>query len=152
MTWLPVNLAASAILDLANLGSNAPADRSLDADLVYHVINPKRFHWSRDMLPSMTSAGLKFETLPTSEWMNRLRNSDRDPSKNPPIKLLDWFEGKYGPKAASSAEKGSLDYLTEKSREDSETLRSVPDVTDVKYVGMMLGRLKARWEENRARL
>ncbi|KAJ4323817.1 hypothetical protein N0V84_004163 [Fusarium piperis] len=152
MTWLPVNLAASAILDLANLGANTLADRSLDADLVYHVINPKRFHWSQDMLPSMTSAGLKFETLPTSEWMDRLRNSDRDPSKNPPIKLLDWFEGKYGPKAASSAEKGSLDYLTEKSRGDSETLRSIPDVTDVKYVEMMLGRLKTRWEENRARL
>ncbi|KAM0338324.1 hypothetical protein ACHAPU_011376 [Fusarium lateritium] len=147
MTWLPVDLAASTILDLANLSGKPTADRSSDSDLVYHILNPARFHWTRDMLPSMEKAGFKFETLPTSEWMDRLRNSDQDPSKNPPIKLLDWFEGKYGNKAASSAEKGPLDYLTEKSRQDSETLRNVPDVTDVDYVKMMLGRLQAHWRQ-----
>ncbi|KAF5664492.1 nonribosomal peptide synthetase [Fusarium heterosporum] len=147
MTWLPVDLAASTILDLANLSSKPTADRSSDSDLVYHILNPVSFHWARDMLPSMEKAGFKFETLPTSEWMDRLRNSDQDPSKNPPIKLLDWFEGKYGNKAASSAEKGPLDYLTEKSRQDSETLRNVPDVTDVDYVKMMLGRLQAHWKQ-----
>ncbi|KAF4986560.1 hypothetical protein FGRMN_10788 [Fusarium graminum] len=147
MTWLPVDLAASAILDLASLSSKPTADRSLDSDLVYHILNPARFHWTREMLPSMEKAGFKFETLPTSEWMDRLRNSDQDPSKNPPIKLLDWFEGKYGNKAASSAEKGPLDCLTEKSRQDSETLRNVPDVTDVDYVRMMLERLQAHWKQ-----
>ncbi|SCO81624.1 related to nonribosomal peptide synthetase MxcG [Fusarium oxysporum] len=147
MTWLPVDLAASTILDLAKLGAQSPSDRSSDPDLVYHILNPVRFHWANDMLPSMTKAGFKFETLPTDQWMDRLRNSERDPAKNPPIKLLDWFEGKYGNKAASSAEKGPLDYLTDKSREDSETLRNVPDVTNVEYVKMMLGRLQARWAE-----
>ncbi|KAF5010749.1 hypothetical protein FDECE_3104 [Fusarium decemcellulare] len=150
MTWLPVDLAAGTILDIAGLGANTPNDRSQDADLVYHVLNPTRFHWTRDMLPSMANAGLKFETLPTSQWMDKLRNSDRDPSKNPPIKLLDWFEGKYGPKAASSAETGGLEYLTVKSREDSETLRNVPNVTDVPFVKMMLARLRDRWEANKA--
>ncbi|KAF4981173.1 hypothetical protein FZEAL_2973 [Fusarium zealandicum] len=150
MTWLPVDRAASAILDLANIGAKAPREAEQDPDLVYHILNPTRFHWSRDMLPSMASAGLKFETLPTGQWMDRLRNSDRDPSKNPPIKLLDWFEGKYGPKAASSAEKGPLEFVTEKSRADSETLRNVPDVTDVAYVKMLLGRLQKRWQENSA--
>ncbi|KAF4969423.1 hypothetical protein FSARC_3354 [Fusarium sarcochroum] len=150
MTWLPVDLAASTILDLANLSGKEPSNRDSDPDLVYHILNPARFHWSKQMLPSMISAGFKFETLPTSEWMDRLRNSDRDPAKNPPIKLLDWFEGKYGNKAASSAEKGPLDYLTVKSREDSETLRNVPDVTNVEYVKMMLGRLQKRWAEQAA--
>ncbi|SPJ73952.1 related to nonribosomal peptide synthetase MxcG [Fusarium torulosum] len=148
MSWLPVDLAASAILDLANLSGKPTTDRSSDADLVYHLINPVRFHWTRQMLPSMEKAGYKFETLPTSEWMERLRNSERDPAKNPPIKLLDWFEGKYGNKVTSSAEKGPLDYLTERSREDSETLRNVPDVTDVDYVKMMLGRLQAHWKQH----
>jgi hypothetical protein len=99
------------------------------------------------MLPSMKAAGFKFETLPTSEWMQRLRDSDRDPAKNPPIKLLDWFESKYGKKASTKAETGPLDYLTDLSREDSSTLRNVPDVTDVNYVKMMLGRLQKRWEQ-----
>lgn len=147
MSWLPVDLAASAILDLANLSGKPTTDRSSDADLVYHLINPVRFHWARQMLPSMEKAGYKFETLPTSEWMERLRNSERDPTKNPPIKLLDWFEGKYGNKVTSSAEKGPLDYLTDRSREDSETLRNVPGVTDVDYIKMMLGRLQAHWKQ-----
>ena len=80
--------------------------------------------------------------------MDRLRSSDRDPSKNPPIKLLDWFESKYGNKASTKAETGPLDYLTDVSREDSNTLRNVPDVTDVEYIKMMLGRLQKRWEQS----
>jgi hypothetical protein len=145
MTWLPVDYAAKVILDVADLGTQTPTDRSKDHDLAYHVLNPTRFHWARDMLPALASAGLKFETLPTSEWMDRLRQSDRDATKNPPIKLLDWFEGKYGPKAASSAEKGVLEYLTEKTKEDGVSLRNLPDVTDVSYVQMMLGRLGRHW-------
>ncbi|RGP81756.1 hypothetical protein FLONG3_141 [Fusarium longipes] len=147
MTWLPVDLAASAILDLSNLTTTPTTDRSSSPDLVYHILNPIRFHWTNQMLPAMTAAGFKFETLPTSEWMQRLRDSDRDPSKNPPIKLLDWFESKYGNKASTKAETGPLDYLTDLSREDSVTLRNVPDVTNVGYVNMVLGRLQKHWEE-----
>lgn len=147
MSWLPVDLAASTILDLANLTTTSTIDRSSNPDLVYHILNPVRFHWAKEMLPSMEQAGFKFETLPTSEWMERLRNSDRDPSKNPPIKLLDWFESKYGVKASTKAETGPLDYLTDLSREDSVTLRNVPDVTNVGYIKMMLGRLQEHWEQ-----
>lgn len=145
MSWLPVDLAASAILDLANIGVETPSDRHSDPDLMYHVLNPTRFHWTREMLVALANSGLKFETLPTSEWMERLRQSDRDPLKNPPIKLLDWFEGKYGVKAASSAEKGVLEYLTDRTKEDSATLRSVPDVTDVAYVKKVVGQLEKSW-------
>ncbi|CAG1966199.1 unnamed protein product [Fusarium graminearum] len=147
MTWLPVDLAASAILDLSNLTTTTTTNRSSNPDLVYHILNPIRFHWTNQMLPSMRAAGFKFETLPTSEWMQRLRDSDRDPSKNPPIKLLDWFESKYGHKASTKAETGALNYLTDLSREDSVTLRNVPDVTDVGYVRMVLGQLQKRWEQ-----
>ncbi|KAK7397569.1 hypothetical protein QQX98_013067 [Neonectria punicea] len=145
MSWLPVDRAAGTIIDLAAIGVETQSNRGSDPDLAYHVLNPTRFHWTRDMLVSLAKAGLKFETLPTSEWMERLRQSDRNPSKNPPIKLLDWFEGKYGHKAASSAETGTLEFITEKSREDSMILRSVPDVTDVSYVRMIIESLEKSW-------
>ncbi|KPM40567.1 hypothetical protein AK830_g5985 [Neonectria ditissima] len=150
MSWLPVDLAAGTIIDLAAVGGETPSNRSSDPDLAYHVLNPARFHWTKDMLVSLVNAGLKFETLPTGEWMERLRQSDRDPLKNPPIKLLDWFEGKYGHKAASSAETGTLEFITDKSREDSATLRSVPNVTEVSYVKMILGRLEKSWQSTGA--
>ncbi|KAL1592893.1 putative NRPS-like protein biosynthetic cluster [Nothophoma quercina] len=142
MTWLPVDYAASIILDVCQ-PSRAEA-RATDSDLVYHVLNPTRFHWTRDMLPALAAAGLEFESLPTDQWMDRLRNSDRDPKKNPPIKLLDWFESKYGG-AASTKPKGPLEYITEETGKDSESLGQIPDVTDSKYMSMVIDRLKKRW-------
>ncbi|KAK1499486.1 hypothetical protein CCUS01_00211 [Colletotrichum cuscutae] len=107
MTWLPVDHAAAAILEIINADATPqPSERDTDPDLVYHVLNPTRFHWTRDMLPSLSEAGLRFEILPTNQWMDKLRQSKRDPKKNPPIKLLDWFESKYG--RTASAKKGVL--------------------------------------------
>lgn len=76
--------------------------------------------------------------------MERLRSSDRDPTRNPPIKLLDWFESKYGG-AAAEKPKGPLEYVTEETARDSEALGRVPSVTDGKYMGMVIERLKKRW-------
>ncbi|KAI0968454.1 hypothetical protein F4678DRAFT_443048 [Xylaria arbuscula] len=145
MSWLPVDCAAAAIVELAGVTeSGKSSDLTLDSDVVYHVLNPQRFHWTRDMLPSLTKAGLEFEALPTDQWMERLRNSDRDPTKNPPIKLLEWFESKYG-HGKSSTQSGGLVYLTDETRKNSETLRNVSDVTEVGFVRMMLDRLRGHW-------
>lgn len=147
MSWLPVDCAAAAIVELAGVAENdKPSDPVLGSDMVYHVLNPRRFHWTRDMLPSLAKAGLEFETLPTDQWMERLRSSDRDPAKNPPIKLLEWFESKYG-RGKSATKGGGLAYLTDETRKHSETLRNVPDVTDVGFVQMMLGRLRKHWAD-----
>ena len=142
MTWLPVDYAASIILDVCK--PDCAAARASDPDLVYHVLNPARFHWTKDMLPALSEAGLQFESLPTDQWMDRLRNSDRDPKKNPPIKLLDWFESKYG-SAASTKPKGPLEYLTKETGKDSVSLGQIPSVTDSKYMSMVIDRLKKRW-------
>lgn len=142
MTWLPVDYAARIILDVCR--PDRAASRTTDPDLVYHVLNPKRFHWTKDMLPALTAAGLEFESLPTEQWMERLRNSDRDPKKNPPIKLFDWFESKYGG-AASTKPKGPLVYITEETGKDSESLTQIPDVTESAYMSMVIDRLKKRW-------
>jgi len=145
MSWLPVDYAARIILDLCGVTSESSRPESArDSDLVYHVLNPTRFHWARDMLPSLSAAGLKFEVLPTDQWMDRLRKSDRNPEKNPPIKLLDWFESKYG-HGASTANKGVLEFVTDQTRRDSETVGRIPEVTDTAYVSKIVGRLRKHW-------
>ncbi|KAH7402810.1 hypothetical protein BKA66DRAFT_604348 [Pyrenochaeta sp. MPI-SDFR-AT-0127] len=145
MSWLPVDYAARVILDVCAIANTKSLpDRTRNPDLVYHVLNPTRFHWTRDMLPALANAGLKFEALPTDQWMDRLRNSEKDPKKNPPIKLLDWFESKYG-HGASTAKKGNLDFVTVETRRDSETLGNVPDVTDKEYMSKVIKRLKKHW-------
>ncbi|KAI1420074.1 hypothetical protein F5Y12DRAFT_788519 [Xylaria sp. FL1777] len=146
MTWLPVDCAAAAIVELAGVaGDGKPINHGTDLGVVYHVLNPQRFHWTRDMLPSLAKAGLRFENIPTDQWMERLRNSDRDPTKNPPIKLLEWFESKYG-HGKPTTRNGALVYLTDETKKISGTLRNVPDVTEVEYVQMMLGRLMNHWD------
>lgn len=150
MTWLPIDYAAAVVLDLAkipnevNITSKRDKDITCDPDLVYHVLNPHRFHWTREMIPALAKAGLQFELLPTSQWMDRLRQSEKDPIKNPPIKLLNWFEGKYG-SAESSAKTETLEYLTGETSKASPTLGALPKVTDEKYVKCMINRFKEQW-------
>jgi carbohydrate kinase (thermoresistant glucokinase family) len=84
--WLPVDVVAEAVTEISL--SNAGAS-------VMNVVAPKAFHWTRDLLPKLRAAGLEFEELGQREWINRLRKSDPDPAKNPPIKLLDFFAKKY---------------------------------------------------------
>ena len=151
MAWLPVDYAATIILELAQVRFDetprSSCSRQSETDLVYHVLNPRRFHWTRDMLPTLASAGLIFEVVPTCEWMERLRNSDRDPTKNPPIKLLDWFEGKYG-KATAATKTEVLEYLTEETKRESQTMSKIPPVTEVAFVHRMLERLEKHWRNS----
>lgn len=152
MTWLPVDLAAKAILDLAQLPRNGHDTQSkrndlpIDANIVYHVLNPTRFHWTREMIPALAKAGLEFDLLPTQQWMERLRNSDRDAAKNPPIKLLNWFESKYGSTTKSSKTE-LLVYSTDKTTQDSPTLAALPPVTDPDFVLLMVQQLKKFWRD-----
>lgn len=141
MSWLPVDYAARIILDLSadSVSWSSPPDR------IFHVLNPKRFHWTKDMLPALADAGLKFETLSQDEWMERFRNSERDPQKNPPIKLLDWFESKYG-ESAKGKKKGILEYETKQTAEKSNTISNLPDVTNREYVSKVIGRLRRHWD------
>lgn len=150
MTWLPIDCAAAVVLDLAEIPSevNITSKRNkavtCDPDLVYHVLNPHRFHWTREMIPALAKAGLQFELLPTSQWMDRLRQSEKDPVKNPPIKLLNWFEGKYG-SAETSARTETLEYLTSETLKASPALGALPKVTDEKYVRCIIDRFREQW-------
>ncbi len=86
LTWLPIDVVAQAIVDI----SHAPERQD-----VYHVVNPRSLAWSRDLLPMLASAGLKFDTVTPQAWLQRLATSNPDPAENPTIKLLDFFRSKY---------------------------------------------------------
>lgn len=95
-SWLPVDVVADAVLELSGIVPNKTAKcLALDPDVVYHVQNSKTFRWTEDLLPALQQAGLKFEILPKRQWVQRLRESEQDPVKNPAIKLIDFFSDKY---------------------------------------------------------
>ncbi|KAL4997928.1 hypothetical protein BDV10DRAFT_194753 [Aspergillus recurvatus] len=91
--WLPVNTVAGVIVDISL--SESDANRPKDAQAIYNIISPYPFHWTTDLLPCLRDAGLEFEELDTRAWLKKLRESYPDPVTNPPIKLVDFWTGKY---------------------------------------------------------
>ncbi|KAL7267096.1 hypothetical protein RUND412_010331 [Rhizina undulata] len=64
-------------------------------DAVFHVSHPKEISWNNVFLPGLKKAGLKFEEVDQREWIRRLAASNQDPAVNPPVKLLEFFKGRY---------------------------------------------------------
>ena len=85
--WLPIDTVASAFVDISLSGST---------DVVFNLVNSNAFHWTADLLPRLREAGLAFTEVDQIEWLKELRQSSQDPAVNPTIKLLDFYEAKYG--------------------------------------------------------
>lgn len=85
--WLPVDIVAKTFADISLSDS---------VDMVFNLANHSAFHWTDELLPKLREAGLEFEQVEREEWLKQLRDSDPDPAINPTIKLLDFYEAKYG--------------------------------------------------------
>jgi hypothetical protein len=125
-----VDVVARAVLELCQVNKPFSAREEIsptnqDLSVVYHVLNPRVFHWTHDLLPALRDAGLKFETVSQREWIHRLRNSEKNPEINPTIKLLDFFAEKYD--NDKPGRKG-LVFLTAKTEEESEAIRNGYDI------------------------
>lgn len=94
LLWLPVDIVAQAVIDISFLSPTAFVDSSRSE--VFNIVSPHAFHWTNDLLPHLRRAGLAFKELAPRDWLQRLQqSSNRDPEANPPIKLLDFYAGKY---------------------------------------------------------
>ncbi|RAL17287.1 putative NRPS-like enzyme [Aspergillus homomorphus CBS 101889] len=151
--WLPVDVVAQTIRDIslssapAPLPSPSPPAETSKSDkegIIYNIVNPTPFHWTRDLLPLLRSAGLTFEELPPKDWVQRLREHP-DPVRNPPAKLMDFFAGKYDFEETVLAARRKLRFRTERAKAASEALEAVGSVVDRegelvrKMVGWFLG-------------
>ncbi|OJD28642.1 male sterility protein [Diplodia corticola] len=92
LSWLPVDVAARAVVELAFAETEAEAGGCR----VWHVENEKRVRWNEEFLPALRKAGLAFEAVPQREWVGRLERSEQDGERNPPVKLLEFFKKRYG--------------------------------------------------------
>ncbi|KAG1862517.1 L-aminoadipate-semialdehyde dehydrogenase [Suillus subalutaceus] len=121
VSWLPVDYAAKAILDLVNI---PPQHLPLGECPVWNVIHPKLVPWT-SILSSLQNSGLKFKALPRHEWMKALRASPID-------------ENKYGQEELATR----YPLLTVETEKASKSLRSAP----IAGVGLV-GKWVAAWRE-----
>lgn len=124
-SWLPVDVVARGIVEIAASGTPSR---------FFNVTNPKTFSWTDDLLPALRAAGLEFEEVEPKEWVRRLRESDPDPVKNPPVKLVDFFASKYDKDEFAP----SLSYATENACAASPSLANAPAISQdavSKFIG-----------------
>lgn len=90
VSWLPVNDAGFIMARLVQ-----PAK----LHGVVHIVNPSLTPFAKvlELLRAPHNLGDSFEVVDTLEWLRRLAESDKDPEKNPTIKLLSFFHSKYDP-------------------------------------------------------
>lgn len=100
-SWLPVDVCADVVAELAlstRKREDGDRDGDSDANLVYHVLNPRTFSFRSQLLPCLSKhpAMPPFNVVSPAEWLDALARSEPDAAKNPSIKLLDFWRGKYG--------------------------------------------------------
>ena len=175
--WLPVDVVAQGVLEVAGVTKGAGdgdgnhiASENDECSDVYNFINPRTFFWIQDLLPALRKAGLKFETVETQAWLQRLSRSEHDAEKsqqdtnhNPAIKLLEFWKRKYavaamqppettsgnattaGPSAATISKKKPQTFKTQKAETASQSLRRVPDVMGQGYLDMNVAKWLEKW-------
>lgn len=111
-SWLPVDAAAKTILDIAFKKETECG--------IFNVLNPRRFHWTWDLLISLRAMGVQFKAEDRHRWLEKLR-SVPDPIKNPPYKLVDFFQAKYRADDPAAARI----FVTEKTQALSSSLKHV---------------------------
>jgi len=115
VSWLPVDQAASIIIEL--LGAPMSSERMP----CWHVVQRAPVTWM-EVLQDLQQAGLELRPVPVEKWLQLVRNSDPDPISNPPIKLLKFWEDKYGGSEAVASHPGHATKLTQ---EASPTMRDL---------------------------
>ncbi|CRG85128.1 L-aminoadipate-semialdehyde dehydrogenase [Talaromyces islandicus] len=142
-SWLPVDVVANAVLELSGIFPNDGSKSfAHNPDVVYHVQNSRTFRWTEDLLPALQRSGLKFEILPKREWVQRLRESEQDPQKNPTIKLLDFFADKYD---NDSPGRSGLSFAMEKTESGSPSLKGGVELIDSGLVKKFVDVWTTRW-------
>lgn len=124
--WIEADTLADTILQLAGIDHAVKS-----TELVYNLVNPRVFSWKDDLLPSLHRAGLKFDTIPWQEWLDRLEASTEDAKTNPSRKLLGFWR-------KQTHRDGPLTFDTAPAEAASPALRESLRVVDDNFIGQII--------------
>ncbi|KAI0166073.1 acetyl-CoA synthetase-like protein [Xylariaceae sp. FL1272] len=131
--WMPVDTVATTVLQLAGKLTSGTS--------FYNIVSPHSFSWNDKLLPALHQAGLEFEETEFTEWLERLRaragelGSEAE-KKLPAVKLAKYYEKTYSDSAGGHGSK--LKFENSKAVQESNALRSCPQLSDVSIVRKMV--------------
>lgn len=79
--WIPVDLLASIVLELAAIKPPGPGDHQTSHGQIVHAVNPSKVQWHDALLPviaarlALTSKTTSMEIVPLTEWVEALKSA-----------------------------------------------------------------------------
>lgn len=127
--WLPVDLAAEAVLEIA-LSKNSQTGKVSDIP-VYHLLNPATQSTWVDLLGWLQKISPPFDIVSPSEWVSQIDNLTGEAARHPARKLLGLWREAY---CSGDAKQGKQE--TEGVMFDmGETKKVAPVMQNVKPIG-----------------
>lgn len=159
--WLPVDTLTEVVLEIAGLRDGetndaAAAVNERGGQLVYNLLSPHTFSWTRDLCPALHATELPaFETVPFENWLAQLRNLSvttfsvtggkaseaAHPNRNPAIKLVEFFAANFAGNNADS----EIVFESDEAEKVSPALRNAPKVIESGLLGKMVEVWIGKW-------
>lgn len=135
LTWLPMDIAAHAVVDVA-LGVSTADDADDESCLVYHIVNNNTDKSWNDLLVWIQASGESFDVVEMDEWLKKLEELDTHPVKS----LAGLW--KKGSRSQDQNQTDSIvNFNVTRAESISESLRCVGAIDEV-LVGKMWAWLK----------
>jgi len=128
--WVPVDLLAEIVVELAGVGAKKPAHEELAEDelKVYHAVNPKLGYWQVIAPTILKKMPEGTKSVPWNEWVKALKDAGRTATARelPGLKLLEFYEGLIMPEDVKIT---PFNLETGITTRKSETMRRLPPVS-----------------------
>lgn len=137
LDWLPVDIAAKAVLEAAmpkesNMKTTSPAETSASNIQIYHILNPNTKPTWLDLLSWLQRLSPeRFAIVPPAEWVTQLDNLSGEAASHPARKLLGLWKDAY----AGDEKEGNKETVV---FEMEKTKGAVSAMRDVRPVGEAL--------------
>ncbi len=152
LDWLPVDVAAAAIVQICDINLAGTENKLLDAANeipVYHILNPHPTPSWSDLLRWLRSLYPTFQVLSPKEWVEALENLTGQEAAHPARKLVGlWREAYCGDGSEHSERGGGGEEGADKTRcvfETEKTKAALPLMRDVQPIDEELFGKIWRW-------
>lgn len=129
LTWLPVDLAAKAVVEVAQ----SPIFSHESRIPVFHLVNPDHStKWTHLLSWISRLSPHEFEILPPQTWVQRLEHLSGEQARHPARKLLGLWKAAYcaPPPHTAPGDKEAVSFAMAETKQVASVMKTVSPVTE----------------------